>query len=330
MSLSRLALRLATMEALRPTACLAPATSATPWTIGAAGLALFAVPAGLAFARGLPVVVAADANHWARGTVYTYDAGAGLLAVNVSSTAGSGTFSAWTISAPFPTLAGGMVFDSRLDPLDDMRADEQKPVIVVYTEEDNSDPGQAAGGPPFKHTVDLVVEVSVVALAQVMVDGVAQYVPATPATDAQSEASLDLLEAQVMFVLFASPIGYLWQKVTARRVIDIRSLPHRSSEEEVRIAMRSIRMKVTMNPDKLDAAPAVEPVGIARLPQPLQDVFAALAPTAYGATLAAGLAVSAPVMPIAVPLKTIAANVGVDRTDGSIDIAASVDNIDQG
>ena len=48
MSLARIALRLATLEALRPTACLAPVVSHSAWTIGAAGLAVFAVPAGLA------------------------------------------------------------------------------------------------------------------------------------------------------------------------------------------------------------------------------------------------------------------------------------------
>src|SRR5437588_7149106 len=62
---------------------------------------------------------------------------------------------------PWPTLAGKLVFDSRIDPIDDLSPDQQRTVVCVYTDSEEGYAGQRAGGPPFKAVVDLVFEVSV-------------------------------------------------------------------------------------------------------------------------------------------------------------------------
>jgi hypothetical protein len=192
------------------------------------------------------------------------------------------------------------VFDSKLDPLDDLKADEKRPTAIIYTEDDDGDPGQKAGGPPFKRTVDLVIELAVVALLPIDQDNFAAGVPWT---DGELEAALDLFEAQIRFALFYGPTGRLWRQLTGSRVPDIHSLPHRSSEEATRLAMRTLRMKVTVPDDAYAAAPAADPSGNDRLPEPLKSVVAALIAGSYGATLAAGLAADAPVMPVAVPFE---------------------------
>jgi hypothetical protein len=64
---------------------------------------------------------------------------------------------------PWPTLAGKHVFDSCIDPIEDLPVERATPVIVVYTEKDDGRSGQYAGGPPFLQTVDLVFEISRIA-----------------------------------------------------------------------------------------------------------------------------------------------------------------------
>lgn len=202
----------------------------------------------------------------------------------------------------WPTLATRYVFDSRLDPIADLKPEEKRPVAVIYTDDDNGDPAEKAGGPPFKRIAELLIELSVV--ASVTEDG-NTYAPGTPESDAELEASLDLFEAQVRFVLFYGPTGRLWRQLTGRRVTDIHSVPKRTSEEGIRLALRTLRMKVTIPDDVYDPAPATTPVGNDRLPEPLKTVVAALAAGSYGAKLGAGLSPAAPMMPPRVPLNTV-------------------------
>lgn len=241
-------------------------------------------------------------------------------------------------AGPWPTIAGGNVFDSRLDPIDDLAPSTSKPVVVVYTEHDNGDPSQAGGGPDFKRIADLIVEVAVVARVD---DGATPgaYEAGVPETDAELEASLDLIEAQVRFALMFGPTGALWRQLTRNRVMEIRSAPQRTSEERVRLAMRTLTMQVRIPDDCYDPAPATAPAGNDRLPEPLRSVIAALAGTAYGKKIGEGLAASAPVHPIATPLKTVAMDIDVanpqgehlvDDDDNPVNVvSAEADNLDQ-
>lgn len=206
-------------------------------------------------------------------------------------------------NGPFPTSAGALVFDSLEGPINDIDPAERKVTISVYTEEDNADPAQKAGGPPFKCTVTILFEIGV---AQVGNDAQGAFV-GTPATDAEAEAMLDLVSAQILFVLCRGPTGRYWrQNFTARRITDIDSLPHRSSEEGVRLARRAMRMRVTLDDDVFDPAPAVTPEGIARLPQKMQDLYNFLSASAYGKPILETIAALAPVMPTATPLNEVA------------------------
>ena len=243
-------------------------------------------------------------------------------------------------NGPWPTLAAAYVFDGKLDPIDDLDANERRATAVVYTEEDNGEPAQKAGGPPFNRRIDLVVEMAMVALLPVDEN---TYSPGIPYTDGELDASLDLLEAQVRFALFYGTFGAtasfggvkrpLWRGLTANRVTEIHSLSHRSSEESARLAMRSLRMKCTVPDDQFDPAPAAEPTGNDRLPDPLKSVVNALAAGCYGAKLGAGIATAAPVMPVATALKTVTFDLQPAAPPAPLDaskpqIDASADNLD--
>lgn len=231
-------------------------------------------------------------------------------------------------NGPWPTIAGGNVFDSRIDPIDDLAPSQSVPVVCVYTEHDNGDPGQKTGGPPFLRTVDLIIEIAVVSRTAEP----DQFDAGVPQSDAQLDASLDLLEAQIRFSLFFHARGTLWRKLTGRNVTDLRSLPHRTSEEFDRLAMRTITMQVRIPDDCYDPAPTADPAGNNRLPEPLKGVIAALGSTSYGKKIGEGLAVDAPVMPTKVPLKKIVFSFDVAKPDGSrdgtADITAEDDNLD--
>jgi hypothetical protein len=163
--------------------------------------------------------------------------------------------------------------------------------------------------------------------------GADDYVVGYPETDAELESDLDLLEAQIRFALFYGPTGKLWRQLTGSKIIDLSSLPHRTSEERTRLAQRTIRMKARIPDDKYDPAPAAEPSGNDRLPEPLKSVIAALAAGSYGSKLGAGLAAKAPLMPLAVPLQSVGIDIAADGsakdTPAAPRVTAEANNLDQ-
>lgn len=238
-----------------------------------------------------------------------------------------------TTGGPWPTLARKYVFDSRLDPIEDLKGNQPQQVLCVYTEHDAAKAGQQRGGPPFFKTVDLTFELST-AIKVASESDPDVFVVGEPETDAELEASLDLLEAQIAFTLLYSPRGVIWRKITGSRVHSPTSTPHRTSEEGVRLARRVVCWKVEVNEDCFDPAPAVTPQGNARLPQPLQWLAGQLAARGYGAKIIAALAgeLTLPVMPDAVPLATVGLNVAAYEPGGTPpqtpNIVGEVDNLE--
>lgn len=239
-----------------------------------------------------------------------------------------------TSNGPWPTLAGKHVYDSRIDPIEDLKPDAPQLAVAVYTEYDKGKGGQARGGPPFLQTVDLTFEISVIVKVASEADP-AVFVVGEPETDAELEASIDLLEAQIRFALLYAPAGETWRQITKSRVHDPGSLPHRTSEEGARLAKRTVTWKVEVNDDCYDPAPAVTPAGAARLPFPLQYLATALAATSYGGKIIAGLTgePTLPVMPNAVPLASVALNVAAYQPGATPpatpNIVGEVDNLDE-
>lgn len=212
---------------------------------------------------------------------------------------------------PFPTLAGVYVFDSRIDPLDDVALAERRPIACIYTEEDNGEPIASAGPRFYKRMVDVVAELSVPATYNV---GDGELVTAPAITDSELEFKLDMLEAQVRFVLHFGPTGALWRKLAILPAVDVRSIAHRTSEEGVRLAYRSLRLRVNLrNDDEVDPAPLLPFTGLAQFPEPLRSMLTGLPSDHYAVAIANALAPAAPQMPLVRPLKTV--TLGGEVTD---------------
>lgn len=197
-------------------------------------------------------------------------------------------------SGPWPTLAGAHVFDSRLDPIDDLQEKERRPIVVVYSDLHNLDRLAQAGGMLHKGVIDLAFEISVIAMEREN----DAYIAGLAFTDAELEADLDLLEEQIYFALHFAPSGQLFRKIAKGAAIDWQSQPHRTAEDGYRLAMRTIRAKFAVKEVCYDAALTAPATGLDRLPQPVRAIVQELAATSYGAALATGLAPKAPAMPV--------------------------------
>lgn len=101
---------------------------------------------------------------------------------------------------PWPTLAQGLVFDSKVEPIENMEVDIAYPVIVVYTDYDKNHIAHQ----DLQHT-DRTMTVTFELLMAVLVendgDDPNEYTLRTPYTDAQLEASLDVMESQLFNAL---------------------------------------------------------------------------------------------------------------------------------
>ena len=251
----------------------------------------------------------------------------------------SGTPSAW------PTLAGPLVYDTRLDPIEAsdewdafLNNIEGKPIVILYTEEDEV--GNSVGEyPPDRETIGLVVEMMIAAKGVVEIVNAAgqpQDVGSLDAaiTDGQREALLDVLEAQVRAAL--DPQGYapppVWLAI-AMELHHVRSLPQRDASKTVRLAARTLRLtlRVKMDQPLAPLAPGTSvPTGLAALPQPLQTVAALLPPGSPSVQMLNGVIAPAIAAPgTLTPLEGMNLYVnlgrGVTPTASSFDVQGAVD-----
>ena len=225
----------------------------------------------------------------------------------------------------WPTLAGKYVSDSSIDPIDDIEDSQRRPLIAVYTEASSLE-RIAQNGPQFyKPEIDLVFETSVV--GKFAADG-GQPIIDFADTDAATEAQLDALEAQIKWVLHFGPTGALFRKMAKLPFGEWHSTPHRSGEESIKLARRTIKARIRVTEACYDPVPSSSPVDLARLPKPLDEIAAALGDSSYLAVLALGLANAANVMPLRVDLHTVAATIAPNSTVPSAPtIGVSIDNL---
>jgi len=205
----------------------------------------------------------------------------------------------------WPTLAGKYVSDSRIDPIDDdLASDERRPLIAVYSEDGHLSKIAQAGPVFYKGFVDLVFELSVV--SRFAADGQAEPIIDFADTDAATEAQLDALEDQVFWCLHYSPTGRMFRQMSKLPFEEWGSMPHRSGEESVKLARRTVRAKIRVADACYLADVATVPADLDRLPPGLKAIADQLGGSTYLATLALGLARSASVMPPRVNLLSVA------------------------
>lgn len=232
-------------------------------------------------------------------------------------------------AAQFPTLAGSRVFNSRLDPLDDLDADGRRPSIAIYTDNYSLDRAAQSGPVFYSVTCDLVLVLSVMGK---LADGDGEYAVLTE-TDSGVESQIDAMEWQVFEIMHAMPSGALFRKMAMLPALEWKSDPMRSGEEAVRMSQRTIRVRLRLRDFCAIGAPAGDPAGLDRLPPQLRDIAQALSGSAYTEELIAQLAARAPVMPPLPPLESVgldlrAAQPPAQRPDPfTPHVAASAENL---
>lgn len=222
----------------------------------------------------------------------------------------------------WPTLAGNHVYDSEMSPIDDLSVDEKRPIVIVYSERDQSTFPQDYGGAPIGRSITLRIEMSVV--AAIDVDG-ETYIVALPTSAPEVEAQLDLLEDQVMFALRYGATGALYRKIGGARIVGQMSEPDRSGEEAVRIAMRTLTLTLAPSPSCTDPSPAIAATGLDRLPEPLRTVAQALPASSYATPILATLAAAVATPPVRTPLDKIRFDVAVADPQGEQDDATDME-----
>jgi hypothetical protein len=187
-------------------------------------------------------------------------------------------------------LCGGRIYDSRITALD---GKEPKPVITVYTEDDQGEGFSANnGGEPFDRTCDLVIEIALTALGPSLdengdpvLDDAGRPAPPTlyhPVTDAELESALDLLDDRVVEALTVgeTPASRLIRTVV-RRFPRVRSSRYPTDESGERLAIRLVTLSAEMKVAEVDASnPPDGPY--ATLPDPLRTVCQGLPSGAHG------------------------------------------------
>jgi len=135
------------------------------------------------------------------------------------------------------TIAGGRVFDSRLDSLDVIAAEEKQPLIMVYT------PGSVFrfidDGNSSRIVPDetLLIEISLSKFEENK-ENVDHLIPET---DAELELVLDHFETQVFTALLNG--ATTWSQLfhnTARQMLSVESNPVMSPKGDIRLAARQI------------------------------------------------------------------------------------------
>lgn len=161
------------------------------------------------------------------------------------------------------TLAGDAVFDSDIDPIDQRvsGADDPKPLIVVYTDDDQSDPtgfSDFLGG----GQVELVIEAVYAGRASVTIDGDGPDGPQEAdvlqlsGRDAGNEVMLDMIERQAIRALTMGdgPWARVFRSVafSCKRRMSRRGA---SAEQGVRFAIRQLVLTLEPLADPVPGQP---------------------------------------------------------------------------
>ncbi len=207
-------------------------------------------------------------------------------------------------AAPYPTIAGGRVYDSRMDPIQGLEAGDLVPVIVVHTDDDmGEEVSRNNGGPTFNRTVSLSVEFQVYMFGYDSADEEDEQRASPtllhPASEPELEAVLDMFEAQIAAV-FADGISTWggWLDKTHRGIETWQSERFVDRGSGIRLASRQVRVKVNL-------PPSAEQRLVMQLPgEPAPTVTPAL-PYPLGSLLAAIVASSSPYAPSAAAMQSL-------------------------
>ena len=171
------------------------------------------------------------------------------------------------------TIAGGNVFDSRIEAVN---LSDDQPIagaIAVYTEQDEGEAlSKQNGGPPFVSMVDLILEITMQSIGPVKADG--SYTVITPVTDDELEATLDVIETQAEDALFRSyAVNSVLFRMSAKRPDKKISLRFTDPKEGQKLAVRYVTYTIEIDDREVPVLDGTR-TGFDTLPYP----FSAIAP----------------------------------------------------
>lgn len=229
-------------------------------------------------------------------------------------------------TGPWPTWAGNRVYDSRIAPIADandwkefLAEVDGKPIVSIYTEEQETNPIEGATYPAEVETVELYAEIMIAAGAVVEVDGQEVGSIEAPITDAQHEAMLDMLEQQLRNLLDPQSEANTGSKSPYVKIAwelhHVKSVPMRDAvNRQSRQAARTISFKIKVRRTYAFGTPKPgEPADIAGLPEPLKSVALAVEPTSPAGQLLRQIALGQPPRPKRPPLDDIRVATNLDR-----------------
>lgn len=150
------------------------------------------------------------------------------------------------LQEPWPTLAGPNIFDSKIEPVEDMKFDRVFPCVVVYTDYDK-DHWSKAKVAQSDRLLSITLELLIVQ-ARSGGGSTGSYKLDCPETDSEIETSLDALEAQILTALSAGSVAsdalnYLCPGMVAcvsRRGASVEG-GHRLAARQMTLEMKAIR-----------------------------------------------------------------------------------------
>src|SRR4051812_14085280 len=100
-------------------------------------------------------------------------------------------------AGPWPTLAEGRVFDSRIDAIDSLWGEEAKITTVIYCEDAAAEAGSQTSGAPYFPKVDLVFEIGAVVRKVLDEEHGGGFALGAPESEPELEAAIDTVVSQV-------------------------------------------------------------------------------------------------------------------------------------
>lgn len=150
-------------------------------------------------------------------------------------------------AAPWPTIAGPHVYDSKIEPVEDFSLDVAFPVCVVYTDYDRNGPWHHtfAENKSEERMVTFTFEILVAQISEDE-DG---YVMASPITDSELEMSLDIFEKQLWNALAADNLAADCFRKLCYKVNDVISRRGTTTDGGQKLAARQITYECVMSRD---------------------------------------------------------------------------------
>lgn len=144
-------------------------------------------------------------------------------------------------TSPFPTLAGNLVFDSRIEPVENISENVTFPAVVVYTDYERhgwAHHSSAGRDRLLTTTFELLT-------AQISKKG-DHFVVSLPASDSELETTLDVLEAQIVNALRADNVAANCWRYLMMRYEDVISRRGATAEGGQKIAARQITVEASV------------------------------------------------------------------------------------